>query len=102
MAHKITSATYGRSEAGLKTLKSNLQGDCSRMVSALNGAEYTNLVNSIKKYWAGVDADDWLKDLETKTKTLTSNIKSVSSKAQGYLDQDLASFKSFQARNVTK
>lgn len=98
----IKSATYGRSEAGLKTLKANLQADCSKMLNNLTGAEYKNLVSTIKQYWAGVDAEDWLRDLDSQINTLKSNIKKLSSNAQGYLDQDLASFKSFQARNVTK
>ncbi len=98
----IKSATYGRSESGLKTLKSNLQGDCSKMINNLTGSEYKNLVSAIKQYWAGADADDWLKDLDATIKTLTSNIKSVSRSVQGYLDQDLTAFKSFQAKNVTK
>ena len=96
----ISNATYGRSEAGLKTLKANLQADCSRMINALNGAEYKALVSAIKTYWAGVDADDWLKDLDAQVKTLSTDIKKLSSSAQGSLDQDLASFKSFQAKNV--
>ena len=98
----IKSATYGRSEAGLKTLKANLQGDCSKMVNALTGSEYKTLVSTIKQYWAGADADDWLKDLESTIKTLTTNIKNVSKTAQGYLDSDLAAFKSFQSKNATK
>ena len=98
----IKDATYGRSEAGLKTLKANLQADCSSMINNLTGAEYKNLVSAIKQYWAGVDADDWLKDLDTQINNLTTNIKKLSSNAQGFLDQDLAAFKAFQARNVTK
>ncbi len=96
----ISSATYGRSEAGLKTLKANLQGDCSKMINTLNGAEYKALVSAIKTYWAGVDADDWLKDLDAQIKNLTTSIKSLSSTAQSALDVDLSNFKSFQAKNV--
>ena len=97
----IQNATYGRSEAGLKVLKSNLQADCSKMVNALTGSEYKNLVSTIKQFWAGVDADDWLKDLDEQVKDLATNIKSISSTSQKYLDRDLAEFKSFQAKNIT-
>lgn len=98
----IQNATYGRSEAGLKELKSNIQSNCQRMISALSGSEYKTLLGTVKQYWAGADADDWLKDFDKTIKDLTSLIKKQCANTQGYLDQDLAQFKSFQAKNVTK
>ena len=54
----IATATYGRSEMGLRNLKSNLQSNCSVMIKRLTGDEYKNMINTIRTYWAGADADD--------------------------------------------
>ena len=96
----ISTATYGRSEGGLKTLKSNLQSQASSMKSKLKGKEYKELISVINANWAGADATDWKKDLESKIAEVEKALSSFSSKSQGLLDTDLASFKSFQAKNV--
>ena len=44
-----TTVTYGRSESGLKTLGSQIQGNCSKKINALGGSEYTTLVKLIKE-----------------------------------------------------
>ena len=98
----IATATYGRSEMGLRNLKSNLQSNCSVMIKRLTGDEYKNMINTIRTYWAGADADDFVKDLSSSVSNITASIKKVSTTAQSALDADLRGFKSFQAKNVTK
>ena len=96
----ISTATYGRSAAGLKTLKQNIASNCQRMQDAVSKSnEYTALKNTIKQYWAGVDADDWLDDLDKQISTITTKMKNVSRDAQSLLDQDIKSFKNFQTKN---
>lgn len=96
----IQTATFGRSEGGLKTLKSNLQSQCSSMKNKLRGKEYKELISVINANWAGADATDWKNDLSAKISEVEKALRSLSTKSQGLLDSDLASFKSFQAKNV--
>ncbi len=96
----ISSATYGRSQAGLQTVKQNLSSQCSKMQNALKGAEYNTLINTIRKYWAGVDAEDWIADLNAQISKTSSEIKKVSTHAQSILDTDYSNFKKFQKKNV--
>ena len=96
----IQTATFGRSEGGLKTLKSNLQSQCSSMKNKLRGKEYKELISVINANWAGDDATDWKNDIKAKISEVEKALRSLSTKSQGLLDSDLASFKSFQAKNV--
>ena len=96
----ITTATYGRSEGGLKTLKSNLQSQASKMKNKLEGQEYKELLSVINANWAGADANDWKRDLTSKIAEVKKALNSFSTKSQGLLDADLQGFKSFQSKNV--
>ena len=72
------------------------------MIAALSGKAYNNLIAQIEKYWAGIDAENWINDLKSQVSTLEKNIKGVSSTCQGYLDADISAVKSFQAKRASK
>lgn len=95
-----TTVTYGRSESGLNTLKTQIQSACSKKINALNGSEYTTLVKIIKENWTGADATDFLNDLAKAISNEKTFIKNKSSELQKVIDQDLRDFKAFQAKNV--
>ncbi len=95
-----TTVTYGRSESGLNTLKSQIKSSCSKKMNALSGSEYTTLVKLIKQNWTGADATDFLKDLDKAVSNEKSYINSRSSEFQRLIDLDLKEFKAFQSKNV--
>ena len=95
-----TTVTYGRSESGLNTLKSQIKSACSKKMNALSGSEYTTLVKLIKQNWTGADATDFLNDLAKAVSNEQTYIKNKSSELQKVIDQDLRDFKAFQAKNV--
>lgn len=95
-----TTVTYGRSESGLKTLGSQIQGNCSKKINALGGSEYTTLVKLIKENWTGTDADDFINDLAKAVNNEKRYIRTKSSEFQSIINIDLRDFKAFQAKNV--
>lgn len=95
-----TTVTYGRSKSGLKTLGSQIQGNCSKKINALDGSEYTTLKNLIKQNWTGADADDFLNDLAKAVNNEKTYIKNKSSEFQSIISVDLRDFEAFQAKNV--
>lgn len=95
-----TKVTYGRSESGLNTLKTQIQSACSKKINTLKGTEYTTLVKIVKENWTGADATDFLNDLAKAVSNEQTYIKNKSSELQKVIDQDLRDFKAFQAKNV--
>ena len=93
---------YIRNEATVKDLKSRIQSRLTDFNNSVKGAEYKQLISTVRQYWAGADAEDWITDFEKNANNLAVRIKRVNSSIQSMLDNDLKDFKSFQSKNVTK
>lgn len=98
----INNATYGRSHSALGTVQGLVQKQCSTGISKLKGQEYKDLIAQVQKYWAGTDANDWLKDLNNMIKSISDTIDTASRTAQSLLTQDYNNFVNQQKKNITK
>ncbi len=101
MALDMSNATYARSTKGAKTLKeTSFASDITKIKNALNGDKYAKVKSTVKAYWVGADADDFLNDIEKTRKDVLNQISSLQSKFNTAIDQEAREFKSFQSKNV--
>jgi len=101
MALDMSSATYGRSTSGAKSLKeTSFASDITKIKNALNGDKYAKVKSTVKAYWVGSDADDFLNDIDKTRKEVLNQISTLQSKFNAAIDQEAKEFKSFQAKNV--
>lgn len=102
MGLNISNADYGTDTAGIKTLKSNLSNDFSRMKKAVEGEKYTAVVNTINKYWTGADADAFIAKLKKDRSQINEQIKIYETKLLNALDSASKKFTSFQRSSASK
>lgn len=90
----IGTATYARSKSGITQLKNNLIGDLTTVSNNLKttNSKFTTLKNSIKKNWAGADADAYIKKLESEIESLSKNIAAYQTKIINALDAAYTDF----------
>jgi len=60
----MANISYGRSSTGMNKLKSDFQSDIQKTIAYLQGAECSNMINTISKYWVGPDADKFIKEVQ--------------------------------------
>lgn len=99
MAFDMSSATNARSNSGIKALAANYENDIKKVVSTIGGQKYTDLKNTIKKYWQGADCDFFLSQLDKQIEDAKKTINSYSSQMTNALNQENADFRKFQANN---
>ena len=95
-------ATYARSNAGMKKLIANLQGDIKKACDAMSGTEYNKFINQVRRNWSGVDADAFIKDFKKDIETAKKSIKAYSSQIQSTIERDNYSFRKMQKSNISK
>ncbi len=96
MALDMNNATYARSLSGLKAMVDNVTKDLDKTIAQLQpkGAFVANLESTIRKYWVGEDAEQWIKEFETNV----TNCKNVVTKMKNIVSVQLpAEYKEFQA-----
>jgi len=93
----MSSVTYGRSAGGMQRLLTSFQSDIDKTISYLSGSEYQAMVNSVAKYWIGVDADKFLKELQAMLNSDAALFKTYKSVVQSALNDDSKYFDRTQA-----
>ena len=98
MAVSIDQMTYGRDATGRKQLIADITKDLNNAKSAFG--QLTNINNLVKKYWAGADADKFVKELKAKAdaagKSCTKDVTTVTTA----LDNDNKNFDAMQNKNA--
>ena len=97
----ISSATYGRDTAGAKKLLTNLQDKLKVGTKALKGQAYTDVLNTVKANWSGVDADKFLSEFEAAVNEIEASYKSLNEVVQRAIEADAKAFASMQEKTAT-
>lgn len=92
-------ATYARSVAGMKSLKTDFSGGIDYLIKVLNGDKYTAFKKTINANWVGADATDFLNDIEKTRIELEKKLKVLKTKFNAAIDADLQQFSKFQDQN---
>lgn len=100
----ISNATYGRSTSGAKIVTNNLLADIDKAykVLAKDDKYYTDLVNTINKYWSGADANKFLKLLDDQRASIQNRIKKYKTVVQTVMEADRSSFEKAQSNVSNK
>ncbi len=98
MAISIGSTQFGRDTSGVN----KLDGDIGTAFNNYNKViqDITDIKNVVKKNWAGVDADDFIKTLETKAKGAVQTNKMSVSKIQSAIHRSVSDFNKMQSSNT--
>lgn len=96
----MTNATYARSVSGKESLINDFYGDIENLIKVLNGDKYAAFKKTIQENWTGVDADDFLADVEKTRKELQSKLTALKAKFNGAITSDAKQFLAFQDKNV--
>ena len=96
----INKATYGRSAAGIKTLKTDFSQDIENLIKVLNGDKYAAFKKIVKNNWVGADATDFLNDVEKTRASLEKTLRTLKTKFNAAVDSDSKQFLNFQNKNV--
>ena len=101
MAFGIESATYGRDQKGIKTLVTEIDTKIGNVLKAMesNATEFKNIETTIKKYWVGVDADNFVKSLKSGNTKVVNSIKSIRGNFIAEFENNEKAFARFQERN---
>jgi len=99
MAFDMSNATNARSTSGIRTLSANYENDVKKVVNAIQGEKFTELVKVIRQYWQGADCDYFINQLEKTTRDLKTQIQSYGSQITNALNQENSDFRKFQQNN---
>ena len=94
----MADATYATSKAGIKELSSILQSEIDRAINYLSSSEYTTMINTISRYWVGVDADKFKKQIQNELTADASLFKSYKSIVQNALNAQLTYHEETQSK----
>ena len=96
----MSNATYGRSTAGQKVIVNQFQACITKAVKALDAdnAEYKALRKTISDNWSGADANEFLKLLDDKRKSIQSKVKKFNSAYSTVISEDNSKFIAGQKR----
>jgi len=101
MAISFDNVDYGRNQKAIQTLVTQMEQKVNVILKAVNvdSSEFLEIENALKECWVGVDADNFLKALKDKNKTVYNNIKTTKTKFTSYFKNDEAAFAKFQQNN---
>lgn len=101
MALSISKATQGRSVTGTNALKNNLLSDVNAVIKALDtsSSAFKTLKSTIQNNWSGVDADEFLKQLDPTVNGLKEKVKAYKTAIETAIDSDKNAFAKFQEIN---
>lgn len=100
MALDMTNATYGRSTSGKSKLYTDFCNDIENIIKVLNGDKYATFKRTVTENWVGVDADDFMADIEKTRVELQSKLRALKTRFYVAIDNDARQFASFQQKNV--
>ena len=87
----MSDLTYGRDSAGKKKLLTDYQNDLKNAIKVLED-ESNNVILTVRRYWAGADADTFISIFEKDVKNVKTQFKTYSSLIQEALDSDAKQF----------
>ena len=87
----MSDLTYGRDSAGKKKLLTDYQNDLKNAIKVLED-ESNNVILTVRRYWAGADADTFVSIFEKDVKNVKTQFKTYSSLIQEALDSDAKQF----------
>ena len=92
---------YGRNQRQINALVNQMENKVNLILKKVNvdSTEFKEIESALKEAWVGVDADNFLKALKNKNKTVYNNIKSTKNKFTSYFKDDEAAFAKFQNDN---
>lgn len=101
MALGIESMTYGRDQKGITTLVTEIDTKIGNILKSMdsNATEFKNIETTIKKYWIGVDADNFVKSLKSGNTKVVNSIKSIRGNFIAEFENNEKAFAKFQERN---
>lgn len=99
MALTMSNATYARSKDGIIKLMNEFDKDIKTAQKQIKGEALETLLNTIKKNWVGVDADYYLKQINTKVNEIIKQMNTYSDQVNNALNSELTNFSKFQNSN---
>ena len=100
----MSNADYARNASGARKLEIELRSDINKAHKALSKSDkaYTELVNTIRTYWRGSDANQFLKLLEDQRASIQGKIKKFDTIVSNALSADRQSFEKTQSANASR
>lgn len=98
MAISIGTTQFGRDNTAATTLKSNIEKSFNTYSNTIKNID--DVKNVVQKNWAGVDADDFIKTLQTKANACVTTNKNSVNKIKSAIDADIANFNKMQSSNT--
>lgn len=100
MALNMSNATYARDKAGRENLIKNLQGDIDRIIKKMQGSDYETVIKTVEKYWAGDDADKFIKAFKKSVKDVAKDMALYKAEIANAIKADSKYFAKLQTKNV--
>jgi len=97
---EIQNAVYGRDPNGIKKLISGIQTDMGILTSNVMDLKADIVITTIRKNWAGADAENFIKQFQNEYKKYKETIKKYSKSIETILNNEILDFKKQQARNI--
>lgn len=97
----MSSLTYGRDSSGRKKLLADYQSDITKAIKVLED-ESATVIATVRKNWAGVDADKFIKVFSTDVTNLKTVFKAYSSFIEEQITADAKQFSKDQQKIANK
>ena len=98
---KISSATYGRDASGAAKLKDQILKKLDDAKEAVAGKDLDTLKKTVRTYWAGVDADKFIAEIESKVNTMNNDFGKYRAMVEAAFENDAKSFAGMQNANAS-
>ena len=95
MALAINEATYGRDAAGRKKLLADFQAEIDKAIKVME-TEQTTVIDTVKKYWIGKDADAFIKNFKQNVADMKADFNRRKKDLESVLSSDSKEFEKFQ------
>lgn len=98
MAISIGTTQYGRDNTAATTLKSSIEKSFNTYSQVIK--DISDITNVVRKNWAGVDADDFIKTLQAKANACVNTNKNSVNKIKAAIDTDISNFNKLQSSHT--
>ena len=104
MAVSMNAADIAVSKQGINNFLNNIRNNTAsaqkKVYSSSDG--FRNMVNTIRTYWSGTDADNFIADLTTSASDITSMFNEVYNRLYSAFNEYYNQFLRLQSRTYTK
>lgn len=97
MAITIGETKYGRDNTAAATLKSDIEKSFNKYNAVIS--DITDIINVVRKNWAGVDAEKFISTMELNARISVSTNKTSVNKIKSAIDTDISNFNKMQTSN---